>query len=277
MTRVAGTGFARGDVLERALALAAEASAIVMRVYAADFAVEYKGKDDPVTRADKLANEHITRGLAAAFPGVPIVAEESDPAAFAGFEAQPSAFFVDPLDGTREFVAKNGQFAVMIGLAENGRATLGVVACPALARTFAGADGVAFELAGGERRPLKVSRAGALEAARVVVSRARRSEATEAIVLRLGAARTDRVGSAGVKGTRVACGEAEVYVHAGVAGQRWDSCAPEAIVRAAGGAVTDATGAPIDYRAPSLTNAAGILMTNGVLHAAVLARLPARG
>jgi 3'(2'), 5'-bisphosphate nucleotidase len=273
---VAGTSFARRDVLDLALVLAAEAGVIVMGVYADAFDVEYKGKDDPVTRADKLANDHITRALAAAFPGIPIVAEESDPATFAGYEASESAFFVDPLDGTREFVARNGQFAVMIGLAEKGRATLGVVGWPALGRTFAGMGGEAFEVSdAGARTPLHVSRKVALEEARVVVSRSHRSEATAEVIARLSAAKVDQVGSAGVKGTLVACGEADVYVHPGVAGKLWDTCAPEAIVRAAGGDVTDATGRVIDYRGGQLANARGVLMTNGALHAAVLARTPA--
>ena len=277
MTKVAGTAYARADVLTRALAIAAEASVIVMDVYTGGgaFDVEYKGKNDPVTRADKLANLHITRALAAAFPGVPIVAEESDPAAYAGFEAAPSAFFVDPLDGTREFVAKNGQFAVMIGLAEEGRATLGVVAWPALGRTFAGEGGRAFEVTAGVTRDVRVSATAALAQARVVVSRSHRAERTGELLAQLGAAKVDHVGSAGVKGTLVACGEADVYVHPGVAGKRWDSCAPEAIVRAAGGEVTDALGIPFDYRTTSLVNADGMLATNGLLHAAVLARTTA--
>ena len=272
---VAGTSFARKDVLALALVLAAEAGKIVMGVYAEAFDVEYKGKNDPVTRADKLANDHITRALAAAFPGIPIVAEESDPSTFAGYEASLAAFFVDPLDGTREFVARNGQFAVMIGLAELGKATLGVVGWPALGRTFVGIGSEAFEEDDhGVRKSLHVSRKAALEEARVVVSRSHRSEATAEVIARLAAAKVDQVGSAGVKGTLVACGEADVYVHPGVAGKLWDSCAPEAIVRAAGGNVTDATGRVIDYRGGELANARGILMTNGLLHAAVLARTP---
>jgi 3'(2'), 5'-bisphosphate nucleotidase len=271
---VAGTSFARADVMERVLAIAAEAGAIVMEVYGQAFDVEYKAKNDPVTQADKLANLHITSALAAAFPGVPIVAEESAAASFAGYEASPSAFFVDPVDGTREFVARNGQFAVMIGLAEEGRATLGVVGWPALGRTFAGMEGHAFELGGGSRKDIHVSRVGTLEEARVVVSRSHRSETTAEVIARLTAAKVDHVGSAGVKGTLVACGEADVYVHPGVAGKLWDTCAPEAIVRAAGGHVTDATGVELDYRGGQLANARGVLMTNGALHAAVLACMP---
>src|SRR5580693_2902193 len=102
-----------------------------MGVYAAEFDVEFKSKNDPVTRADREANALLCDRLGRAFPGVPVVAEESDPSAYANFEKSEEVWFVDPLDGTREFVAHNGEFAVMIGLAEHGRATVGVIVAPA--------------------------------------------------------------------------------------------------------------------------------------------------
>jgi 3'(2'), 5'-bisphosphate nucleotidase len=131
-----------GEPAAVALAAALEASELVMSVYAAPFDVHFKAKDDPVTRADREANAHICERLERAFPGVPIVAEESDPSTYANFERADAAWFVDPLDGTREFVARNGEFAVMIGLAEGGRATVGVVVAPAWDRAFVGVVGV---------------------------------------------------------------------------------------------------------------------------------------
>jgi 3'(2'), 5'-bisphosphate nucleotidase len=263
-------------MLARVLEIARDASTLVLGVYQGEFDVEYKGKNDPVTSADRAANLYIARALGEAFPGIPIVAEESDPASFAGFEVSAAAFFVDPLDGTREFVARNDQFAVMIGLAEEGRATLGVVTWPSLRRSFGGAEGRAFEVRGDGEHVVDVSRTASLEQARVVISRSRHAEGTAAAIARLGASKVERVGSAGVKGGLVACGEADIYVHVGVAGKRWDTCAPEAIVRAAGGMVSDATGAEIDYRAASLVNASGIVMTNGLLHRAVIERITER-
>ena len=107
--------------------VAREAAALILGVYATPFEVDFKVGDDPVTRADREANDYICAELARAYPGMPIVAEESDPASYAGFSKSSHVWFVDPLDGTREFVARNGEFAVMIGLAEHGRAVLGVV------------------------------------------------------------------------------------------------------------------------------------------------------
>jgi 3'(2'), 5'-bisphosphate nucleotidase len=264
----------RAQALDRALAIAHEAGALIMQVYADAYEVEFKGPNDPVTRADRQANDHITRALAAAYPGVPIVAEESDAESYRGFEAARCAWFVDPLDGTREFVARNGEFAVMIGLAEEGRPVLGVLVLPAWGRAFAGALGLgAFEVKQGVRVPLSPSKETDLANARVVVSRSHRKPEVQSAIERLGAKEVRKVGSAGIKSALVACGEAELYAHPGRAGKRWDACAPEAIVLAAGGRFTTATGGTLDYRATDLSNRDGVLASNGLLHDVALKTL----
>src|SRR5262245_28625292 len=97
----------RQDVLAKLMAAAAAAAEVVMHVYAdTDVGLTFKGPDDPVTRADREANRLLLELLMRDFPGVPIVAEESDPETFAGFGAAPCALFVDPVDGTRDFIAK---------------------------------------------------------------------------------------------------------------------------------------------------------------------------
>ncbi len=262
----------RARMLPGVLAIARRASTVVMQVYAAPFAVDYKEKDDPVTRADREANALICSALAADFPGIPIVAEESDPASYAGYASAPAAWFVDPLDGTREFVSRNGEFAVMIGLAEKGAATLGVIVCPAIGRAFVGSRGAgAFEVAeDGSRRAIHVSRAATLNEAELLMSRSHGVVGLEELAARLGFRKITRCGSAGVKATRIAAGEADVYAQPGRAGALWDACAPEALVLAAGGGVTDARGTVIDYAARELPNHHGFVATNGLLHAAVL-------
>jgi len=261
--------------LSELLRIAARAARAISRVYATDFSVEYKAAHDPVTVADREANGIIVEELEKAFPGVPIVAEESDPAAYAGWHDASSVFFVDPLDGTRDFVKKNGEFAVMIGLAEDGRAKLGAIHAPATDRRFAGGERVAsFEsLPDGSTRPIRISPISDLHAARLVISRSRPSVQLEKIANDLGVRHVTALGSAGIKGLTVARGEAELYSHLGQAGWRWDACAPEAIVRGAGGTTTDARGEAIDYRAPSLENASGLLMSNGFLHESMLAAI----
>jgi 3'(2'), 5'-bisphosphate nucleotidase len=249
----------------------------VMRVYGAPFAVEYKSKDDPVTTADREANALLCDRLREALPGLPVVAEESDPRSYAGFARADAAWFVDPLDGTREFVARNGEFAVMVGLAERGRAVLGVVVAPAWGRAFAGVVGEgAWEVdASGARSPIRVSSCASLGQASIVLSRSRTSPTLEAVVGGMHPRGAARHGSAGLKGVLVATGVHDVYLQTGRAGMRWDACATEALVLAAGGQCTDAEGRPHDYAVEDLVNRRGIVATNGLLHGPVLEALRA--
>jgi 3'(2'), 5'-bisphosphate nucleotidase len=263
----------RRDALTKVLPMAYAASEAILAVYATGTVeVEYKGKDDPVTIADKKANAILCAALERAFPGLPIVAEESDPGTFAGWAGAPAVWFVDPLDGTREFIARNGEFAVMIGLAEHGRATLGVIVCPALERSFVGALGVgAFEVAkDGTETPIHVSGVATLAEAEAVVSRSYGEHALDWLARRAGLRKVTPCGSAGVKGIRIATGEADIYSQPGRAGKRWDSCAPEAIVVAAGGAATDERGNAFEYASGELSNDHGFIATNGKLHGAVI-------
>ncbi|HKQ69387.1 MAG TPA: 3'(2'),5'-bisphosphate nucleotidase CysQ [Polyangiaceae bacterium] len=262
----------RVEELEIMLSIAREAAGIIARVYATDFAVDYKGPSDPVTQADREANALICARIAEAFGPVPVVAEESDESAFAGWVGAPRVFFVDPLDGTLEFVAKNGDFVVMIGLCENARPVAGVVLAPAFGTAWAGADSVgAFEVDPmGVRTPLRVSRASDLAHARAVVSRSHQSDRLRDFLGTLGIGQISQRGSAGLKAADVASGRADIYLQPGRAGKRWDCCAPEAIVRAAGGVFTDGLGELIDYGGPELTNENGFLVSNAQLHSSVV-------
>jgi 3'(2'), 5'-bisphosphate nucleotidase len=262
------------QVLEEVLAISARAAATIREIYKHPFAVEFKIGDDPVTIADRQANEIIVAGLTAAFPGIPVVAEESDPASYVAWQKADTVWFVDPLDGTRDFVKRNGEFVVMIGLAQHGKALLGVIECPADGRRFAGAEKFgSFEIMpDGKWRKLAVSSTTDPAAAQMVVSRSRPSDVLDRAAARLGLAKT-KVGSAGLKALRVACGEADLYAHMGPAGYRWDACAPEAIARGAGARITDVNGDPYDYAAEHLENRTGIVISNGHLHEAVLAAI----
>jgi 3'(2'), 5'-bisphosphate nucleotidase len=277
----------RRNVARVVLAIAERAASLIAEAYAGTIVVSYKSGDDPVTSADRAANTLICDALTAEFPNLPIVAEESDPATYAGYHAAESVWFVDPLDGTRDFVKRNGEFAVMIGLAEKGRATLGVVVMPVggfelpaggpLGRAFVGGVGVpAFESTlGGTTRPLRVSTVPVLAEAELLVSRSRQEGTIEDARARFGVRKITVAGSAGVKAARVAAGGADVYVQPGYAGKLWDACAPEAIVVAAGGRFSDAHGNLFNYQSPDLDNAHGMLATNEALHAPMLDRLRA--
>jgi 3'(2'), 5'-bisphosphate nucleotidase len=263
------------DTLEILIRVAAEAAQVVCEVYETPFQVDYKTPEDPVTEADRRANALICKELARYFPDVPIVAEESDEQSFAGFRNAERIFFVDPVDGTREFVDRNGEFVVMIGLVDGERATLGVVHAPATGEAWAGSTGHgAWHIArDGNRTPIRVSAETSLSSARVVSSRSHKSARLERALQLLAPRELASIGSAGLKAADVAMGRSDVYISPGFAGKRWDACAPDAIVTSAGGKYTDQTGSPIDYRSESLANEDGLVATNGLLHPAVIERL----
>jgi 3'(2'), 5'-bisphosphate nucleotidase len=262
-------------LLDGLIDIAADAARVIGEVYEQPFSVDWKGPKDPVTEADVKANDLICRRLSEWWPGVPIVAEESDPKTFAGYGESDRIFFVDPLDGTAEFVAKNGEFVVMIGLVEGDRAVAGVVYAPALRTAWAGAvsEGAFRMKEGGVREAIRVSEERDIARARAVSSRSHRSPALERALAALGPGSVSVVGSAGLKGTEIASGKAEVYLGPGTVGKRWDACAVDAIVTAAGGKFSDGRGKPFDYRAKSLVNEHGLAATNGWLHDPVIAAL----
>lgn len=268
--------------LEAVLSIAREAAEIVRAVYRTPFAVEMKGPNDPVTRADREANTLICARLAEVFPGVPIIAEETPPESLA--EAREMVrhervFFVDPLDGTREFADRNPEFAVMIGLAIAGRAALGVVVLPESGEALCGrvsSSPVAFvEGPDGARRPLCVTDQRDPTKATMMVSRSHRPRLVEPVAERLGVRRIVPCGSVGVKVARVATGEAEIYVHGGSGAKLWDTCAPEAILVAAGGRFSDLDGDPIDYAYGGLALENGLVATNAALFDTVIEALTA--
>jgi 3'(2'), 5'-bisphosphate nucleotidase len=266
-----------GHAAEVALAAAREAAALVMGVYETPFEVQYKAKDDPVTRADREANALLCDRLSTVFPGAPIVAEESEASTYAGYAQADVAWFVDPLDGTREFVARNGEFSVMIGLAVKGRAVLGVVVAPAWGRSFFGVVGDrAWEVSrSGSRTEIHPSPQKSLKGASVVLSRSRVSPGLTALVEGLGVREIVPHGSSGLKGALVASGAYDVYLQPGRAGMLWDACATEALVNAAGGRCTDAEGSPFEYATKDLINNRGLVATNQHLAKATVEALAA--
>jgi 3'(2'), 5'-bisphosphate nucleotidase len=261
--------------LEVLIAIAAEAASVVAEVYASPFTVEYKGPHDPVTVADRRANDLICERLERAFPGTPIVAEESPVESFAAFRDSNNVFFVDPVDGTNEFIEHHPEFVVMIGLLEGNAATRAVIHAPIIGTAWAGTVGQgAFKIErDGARAPVHVTGVRELAEATVVSSRSHRSPKLERTLAALGVRAITSMGSAGLKGAEVARGAVEAHIAPHYAGKRWDVCAAEALVAAAGGHVTDAWGDRIDYRAPSLANDRGLVASNGLLHDALLERL----
>lgn len=247
--------------LVEAVKLAREAGALLMEIYATDFDVEYKGKSDPVTDADRRANEHLVAKLREAFPHDGIVAEETEDTSDALRRGR--CWYVDPLDGTKEFIAKNGEFAVMIGLAVDGQARLGVVYQPVSDKLYRGVVGESAFLEVEDRTyGLSVSSKETVADLGLVVSRSHRSASTDELVQALGVTNEMRSGSVGLKVGLIAERKADLYVHLSGHSSAWDACAPEAILRAAGGCFTDLGGEPFVYGGEDLKNARGILACN---------------
>lgn len=254
------------DVAKR---LAREAGARILAHYSAGVAVEYKGHHDPVTQADRDANTVIVAGLTQAFPDDAVLAEESNNSATR--HAKNRLWCVDPLDGTQELIARNGQFVVMIGLAIAGEARLGVVYQPTEDILWAGTGRIAtVERKGQAPKRIAPTRCTDPREAVLVGSRSHVSRTVASIAETLQVARHDRVGSVGLKAARVAEGAADIYMSLSNQTHEWDACAPEAILRAAGGFMTDACGDPLRYNKQRTNTPRGLLATNGLLHAIVI-------
>jgi 3'(2'), 5'-bisphosphate nucleotidase len=239
-------GMGLEDVIEVARAAGEE----LLAVYGLECAVRTKEDGSPVTDADDRAQELICARLQELAPGVPIVAEESAERPSA---APPSRFWlVDPLDGTKEFLNRNGEFTVNIALVEGGRPVLGVVVAPALEQVFAaGPEGAVVEDAAG-RRALS-ARNTPPEGATVVSSRSHGDpeELTRCLVGHKIAA-SITAGSS-LKFCLIAAGEADLYPRFGRT-MEWDTAAGDAILRIAGGTVTDLEGHRLRYGKPGFEN-----------------------
>ena len=240
------------DLREALLPVARAAGEAILAIYATDFAVHGKADASPVTAADERAEAVILAHLARLTPDIPVVAEE---AAAAGRipHVKERFWLVDPLDGTREFISRNGEFTVNIALIENGWPVLGVVLAPALDRLFAGSeDAGAFAEEKGARRSIACRKipAGGLT---VVASRSHGDAA--ALEKFLDGRKVARQTSAGssLKLCLVAAGEADVYPRLGRT-MEWDIAAGDAVLRAAGGRVTTLEGAPLTYGKPGFAN-----------------------
>ncbi len=240
------------ELLDALALLARRAGAAVMEVYASDFAISGKADDSPVTAADLRAELIIVQGLALLAPGIPIVAEEAM-AAGATPQIGQRFWLVDPLDGTREFVHRNGEFTVNIALIDDGVPTLGVVHAPAIDRLFAGALGQgAFVEDAGMRRTAHCR----MPPPDGLVVLASRSHGDEAALRRFLAGRqVARVAYAGssLKLCLIACAEADLYPRFGRT-MEWDIAAGHAVLAAAGGGVQTMDDAPLRYGKPAFEN-----------------------
>ena len=246
--------------LDVAIELAREAGRAILEVYAEGVAVERKDGHEPVTIADRRADALIRRGLIDAFPADGLLSEETPD----DLErlTRPRLWLVDPLDGTKQFIQQIPEFSVMIGLAVEGHATLGVVHMPVENVTYAAAEGLGCRRIDAEGRSHTLTMEpfrGTLRDARYVMSRSLTGSRTGRVLESISPAPALRSGSVGRKAALVARGEADAYFTLSTRSRHWDACAAEVIVREAGGVFSTALGEKTVYNIENIRNHQGLM------------------
>ena len=264
--------------LETAIALARQAGALILEFYENGFEAEEKiGADnllEPVTIADRTASKIIVKGLREIFPNDGILSEEEVDITENRLNKK-RVWIIDPLDGTQGFISKNGDFAVQIGLAENGESVLGVVFLPnENALYYASKNEGAFLIENdGKPQKLKVSGKTNFHQMNIAVSRNHRSKNMNRLINYFGLQNEVRRGSVGLKIGLIGQEICDLYIHFSPRTKHWDTCAPQIILEEAGGKLTDVFGGKIVYNTKDVQNHNGILASNGAAHEKVLEKL----
>jgi 3'(2'), 5'-bisphosphate nucleotidase len=239
-------------LLDAACAAAHAAGVAILDIYRQDFSVRHKADASPVTRADEQAEAIIEEQLAAAARDIPIIAEERCAAQGLPSAAPPRFWLVDPLDGTKEFIRRNGEFTVNIALIEGDRPVLGVVHLPSQGVTYAAA-GSAARWRDGEAPQAIEARRLPPRGAVVVHSRSHADEQRLAEYIATLPEAEPRLAGSALKFCLLAAGEADIYPRFGPTAE-WDTAAGQAVLEAAGGAVATLDGAPLRYGKPGFCN-----------------------
>jgi 3'(2'), 5'-bisphosphate nucleotidase len=254
------------EMPKRLVEAAGEAGRAVLEVYEADFEVEYKTDRSPLTEADRRSHEIITERLSDLAPNIPVLSEEGRDIPYEERFKWKSFFLVDPLDGTKEFIDRNGDFTVNIALIEEDHPVLGVVHVPVEGVTYYAASGLgAFRQANGEE-PCSINVRQAAEGLAVVSSRSHPSPELKGFLKRLDVRERVSRGSS-LKFCLVAEGGADIYPRLGPTWE-WDTAAGHCVVEEAGGMVTDLKGGPLRYNKESLKHE-GFIAFGGMSPAAI--------
>jgi 3'(2'), 5'-bisphosphate nucleotidase len=247
-------------------AISRRAGAEIMNIYQTDFDVQSKGDNSPVTKADQVAEDLIIRAIREGITAeIPIVGEE---AASAGdipeINGRPF-WLVDPLDGTKEFITRNGEFTVNIALIENGKPVLGVVHLPVHNVTYCGLSMGSFVLTGDEPRREINCRAAPTGGLVALVSRSHKTPEVDTYLANYTIAQEMSAGSS-LKFCRVAEGAADIYPRMGRT-MEWDTAAGHAVLRFAGGVVRQLDGTELNYGKPGFENPHFVAASASVLGA----------
>jgi 3'(2'), 5'-bisphosphate nucleotidase len=232
-------------LLPAVIEIARAAGRAIMAIYEAGFTVQDKDDKSPLTEADMAAHHTIADGLARLTPDVPVLSEESASIPFAERARWQRYWLIDPLDGTREFIKRNGEFTVNIALIHEHRAVLGVVYAPALGLCYSATAGGVAHKQNGDEPPAEIRARGAPARITIAGSRSHRGDTLDAFLARIGEHEFISMGSA-LKSCLVAEGRADLYPRLGLTSE-WDTAAAQCVVEAAGGRVTELSGAPLAY------------------------------
>jgi len=263
--------------IEVATELARDAGAILLAHYHSSFLVEQKinalQEIEEVTAADREANDLIVHRLLSEFPDDGILAEESKDTERR--LEKDRVWLIDPMDGTKNFIQRDGDFAVQIGLAINGEALVGVVYQPVRDVLYRAARdaGSWIEVKAEPAARMQVSNENDPGNMILASSRSHRSPRMERVVESFGFKKETRRGSVGVKVGLIAEQHADIYLHLSPGTKQWDTCAPEVILIEAGGRLTDLFGQPLRYNGVRVDNRNGIVASNGAAHEMVIENL----
>ena len=237
------------SLIDPVVALAEDAGRAILEVYSSDFEVQSKDDNSPLTQADLASHLCIVAGLEALTPDLPIISEEAGLPAFVERSQWDRYWLIDPLDGTREFVNRNGEFTVNIALIKSNQPVFGVVHVPVQNKTYIGCEGHGSELRdGGQVTAIRVANSSNVPV-RIVGSRSHRGSSLDAFLEKLGESDMVPMGSS-LKFCTVAEGNADVYPRLGPTSE-WDTAAAQAVVEQAGGQVLELDGKPLSYNKKS--------------------------
>ncbi len=267
--------------LEREIKVASElarvAGAVLLRHYHSPFLVEQKvnalQEMEEVTAADREANDLIVHRLSEEFPDDGILAEESKDTDRR--LEKDRVWLIDPMDGTKNFVQRDGDFAVQIGLSVAGESVLGAVYQPVREVLYYATKGGGSWIEISGKPATRMSASAETNAHNMILasSRSHRSPRMERVVDLFGFRKEVRRGSVGVKIGLITEREADIYLHLSPSTKQWDTCGPEIILQEAGGRVTDLFGQPLTYNGVRIDNRNGIVATNGASHEMVIEKL----
>lgn len=234
------------DLLPQAIAAAIQAGRCILEIYDCGFKVEHKDDQTPLTEADMAAHEIIESGLRDVDPSIPILSEESADIPFSERQQWRRYWLVDPLDGTREFIKRNGEFCVNIALIQDHEPVLGVIYAPVLGVTYSACRGQGAFKRDAMNAPVRIDTRRRSEGPVLVAgSRSHRGDSLRRFLANLGPYELIPMGSA-IKSCLVAEGKADVYARLGPTSE-WDTAAAQIIVEEAGGRITDTRMRPLRY------------------------------